>query len=112
MMAPVKRYSHSFTLIELLVVVAIIAILASILLPALKRAKDQAKSTACLNNLRQMGTAVILYRGDNDEWIPPLGMYNPTLNPNVQKINEFPYRLNEYMKISTNLLEKHDTKSP
>jgi len=99
-------------LIELLVVVAIIAILASILLPTLKRAKDQARTASCINNLRQMGTSVTLYRGDNDEWIPPLGMYNPTLNPNVQKINEWPYRLNTYMKISTNLLERHETRSP
>jgi prepilin-type processing-associated H-X9-DG protein/prepilin-type N-terminal cleavage/methylation domain-containing protein len=107
-----NRQSDCFTLIELLVVVAIIAILAALLLPALKGAKDQAKAAACINNLKQMSVAFVLYRGDNNEWVPPLGMYNATLNPNVQKINEFPYRLNVYMKISTNLLEKHETKSP
>ncbi len=63
-----------FTLIELLVVVAIIAILMAILLPSLGRAKEQARSTACLSNVRQLGTLSTMYNAEWHNYIVP-GLY-------------------------------------
>ena len=61
---------HSFTLIELLVVIAIIAILAAILLPALNSARERGRSASCINNEKQLASAVSLYNSDNDDYNP------------------------------------------
>ena len=61
---------HAFTLIELLVVIAIIAILAALLLPALARAKQSAKTSACLNQMRQLAVATLVYADENEDQFP------------------------------------------
>ena len=68
---PIMKRRMNFTLVELLVVIAMIAILASMLLPALNRARDTAKSIGCSNNLRQLGLGAQQYAGDNQDTIVP-----------------------------------------
>jgi prepilin-type N-terminal cleavage/methylation domain-containing protein len=62
---------NGFTLVELLVVIAIIAVLAALLLPAMRRALESARFTTCKSQLRGMGTASSLYASDNDGWVVP-----------------------------------------
>jgi prepilin-type N-terminal cleavage/methylation domain-containing protein len=64
------RRRSAFTLIELLVVIAIIAILAAILFPVFAQAREKARQAACLSNLKQIGTGVMMYVQDYDETFP------------------------------------------
>lgn len=69
-----SRKNRGFTLIELLVVIAIIAILAAILFPVFAQARETAKKTACVSNLKQLGTAAIMYAQDDEKGYIPYSM--------------------------------------
>ncbi|MCX6367078.1 MAG: DUF1559 domain-containing protein [Armatimonadetes bacterium] len=93
---------NAFTLIELLVVIAIIAILAAILFPVFAQARAKARQTACLSNLKQIGTAVMMYVQDYDETYPPsqipLGPADATPPPPAGSVISWPTLIFPYIK--------------
>jgi prepilin-type N-terminal cleavage/methylation domain-containing protein/prepilin-type processing-associated H-X9-DG protein len=68
--APLPKSRRGFTLIELLVVIALIAVLASLLLPALSSALRKVRTVQCIANVRQIGYATFMYSHDNDDYLP------------------------------------------
>lgn len=75
-----NKIRKGFTLIELLVVIAIIAILAAILFPVFAKAREAARKTSCLNNLKQIGTSIMMYAQDYDENLPSTSFPTPSWN--------------------------------
>lgn len=99
---PMKK---AFTLIELLVVIAIIAILAAILFPVFAQAKEAAKKTACVSNLKQIGTGFQLYMNDSDDVYPVWSArFDPPGDPGLFAV-QYMYQglLNPYIKNGANL---------
>ncbi|HTD66996.1 MAG TPA: type II secretion system protein, partial [Candidatus Limnocylindria bacterium] len=78
--------TNGFTLLELLVVIACVAILATLLLPALSSAKETSRRAACISNLRQTGIAIHLYAGENEGRIP----YGPQAPPFASPSSFYP----------------------
>ncbi len=83
MKAPQRFSARGFTLIELLVVIAIIAILAAILFPVFASAREKARQTSCLNNLKQLGTGLYTYLGDFDDTYPMARLSDGKKTPKV-----------------------------
>lgn len=95
----------AFTLIELLVVIAIIAILAAILFPVFAQAKEAAKKTQSISNMKQFGTSVMIYLADYDDTMPQSAFWRPTVSgPQIVSVYDVlqPYMKNLNILVSPN----------
>ena len=90
------RRQRGFTLVELLVVIAIIALLMSILMPALTRVRKQAKAVMCQTNLKGLGVCWSMYLGDNDDYFPYGWQVGSTEHPNVDCQDQWTSALKVY----------------
>jgi prepilin-type N-terminal cleavage/methylation domain-containing protein len=87
-----NRETAGFSLVELLVVIGIIAVLVGVLLPAVMSSRKKSKSVVCSNNLRQIGTLMLIYANENGDRVPmgvasPDGLYHARLNRTVWSVN-------------------------
>src|SRR5262245_20314664 len=96
MLHPTSSPRRAFTLIELLVVIAIIAIIAAILFPVFAQAREKGRQAVCLSNLKQLGTAVMLYTQNYDETYPCAG-YTRVIGEQRQAVGP-PEMLFSYVK--------------
>ncbi|NCO34434.1 MAG: hypothetical protein AUJ92_10130 [Armatimonadetes bacterium CG2_30_59_28] len=90
---------HGFTLIELLVVISIISTLASMLMPTFARAREQARKTVCMSNLKQVGTAMVMYNSDYDGMYPVAwAFWGPVNSPALPSEPNLKTALDPYIK--------------
>ena len=86
-----RKKSAAFTLIELLVVIAIIAILAAILFPVFAQAREKARQTSCVSNMKQIGTSLMMYTQDYDNTVPVQNQYGDSYDPYIVAARLQPY---------------------